>query len=124
MNLSTDPLSEANAEGAAAGTAPPGGSAQTDGPQGGQLVIWGTDVVVSECKDRFKAFVQTFVDPDAAEDERCEGMNTDEPLYLQKLEEVCVGSHSLFHCIIFFIPSFVNFFLFSCNFLSFTIFLC
>ncbi|MPC11434.1 DNA replication licensing factor MCM4 [Portunus trituberculatus] len=88
VNLSTDPLSEANAEGAAPGTAPPGGSAQTDGPQGGQLVIWGTDVVVSECKDRFKAFVQTFVDPDAADDERCEGMNTDEPLYLQKLEEI------------------------------------
>lgn len=88
VNLTTDPLSEANAEGAAPGTAPPGGSAQTEGPQGGQLVIWGTDVVVSECKDRFKTFVQTFVDPDAADDERCEGMNTDEPLYLQKLEEI------------------------------------
>ncbi|XP_050720890.1 DNA replication licensing factor MCM4-like [Eriocheir sinensis] len=87
VNLSTDPASEANAEGVA-GTAPLGGSAQTDEPQAGQLVIWGTDVVVSECKDKFKAFVQTFVDPDAEDDERCEGMNANEPLYLQKLEEI------------------------------------
>lgn len=51
-------------------------------------MIWGTDVVVAECKERFKTFVLQFVDPDAAEDERVEGMNTNEPLYLQKLEEV------------------------------------
>lgn len=45
-------------------------------------------MVVAECKDRFKTFVLRYVDPDAEEDERVEGMNTDEPLYLQKLEEV------------------------------------
>ncbi|XP_069188391.1 DNA replication licensing factor MCM4 [Procambarus clarkii] len=88
VNISTDPASESNAEGVAATSAPPGGSAQTEGPQGPQLVIWGTDVVVADCKDRFKTFVLRFVDPDAAEDERVEGMNTEEPLYLQKLEEI------------------------------------
>ncbi|KAG0725162.1 DNA replication licensing factor MCM4 [Chionoecetes opilio] len=87
VNLS-DPPSEANTDGAASGTAPAGPSVQTDGPMGGQLVIWGTDVVVSECKEKFKLFVLTFKERVIAEDERCDGMNTDEPLYLQKLEEI------------------------------------
>ncbi|KAB7499902.1 DNA replication licensing factor MCM4 [Armadillidium nasatum] len=60
----------------------------SEGPQGPQLVIWGTDVVVSECKERFKQFVLKFVDPDAEYDEKTNEMNEDEPLYLQKLEEV------------------------------------
>lgn len=53
-----------------------------------QLVIWGTNVVVNQCKEKFKRFVKTFVDPDAELDERMEGMDVNEPLYLQKLEEV------------------------------------
>ena len=57
-------------------------------PQGPQLVIWGTDVNVTECKDKFKTFILTYTDPEAEEDERMEGMNSDEPLYLQKLDEV------------------------------------
>ncbi|KAK4294833.1 hypothetical protein Pmani_032570 [Petrolisthes manimaculis] len=102
VNLSTDPASESAPDGAgggagsAAGGGPgsssaavaPGGSSQTEAPQGPQLVIWGTDVVVSDCKDRFKAFVLRFIDAAAAEDERFEGMNAEEPLYLQKLEEI------------------------------------
>lgn len=53
-----------------------------------QLVIWGTNVVVNQCKEKFKRFVKTFVDPDAELDERMEGMDVNEPLYLQKLEEI------------------------------------
>ena len=33
------------------------------------MVIWGTDISVQQCKTKFKKFVQTFVDPDAEEDE-------------------------------------------------------
>jgi DNA replication licensing factor MCM4 len=53
-----------------------------------QLVIWGTDVVVSQCKEKFKHFVQTFVYVSIAEDERFDGMDINEPIYLQRLEEV------------------------------------
>ena len=55
---------------------------------GPQLVIWGTDVVVSQCKDKFKRFIECFIDPSIEADEKFEGMDIDEPLYLQKLEEV------------------------------------
>lgn len=61
----------------------------SEGPQGPQLVIWGTDVVVSECKERFKQYVLKYIDPNAEYDEKTNEMNEDEPLYLQKLEEVC-----------------------------------
>ena len=54
-----------------------------------QLVIWGTDVVVGHCKDRFKHFIQRFIDPTVEMDEKFEGMDINEPLYLQRLEEVC-----------------------------------
>lgn len=52
------------------------------------LVIWGTDVSVAECKEKFKQFVLRFIDPNAEEDERTDDMNLNEPLYLQKLDEV------------------------------------
>lgn len=78
------PTSETAGDTAAA----PSEAAPTDSGAGPQLVIWGTDVVVSECKDRFKQFVLQFVEPEAEDDERTEQMNTDEPLYLQKLEEI------------------------------------
>ena len=58
---------------------------------GPQLVIWGTDVVVSLCKDKFKRFIESFIDPEIEADEKFEGMDIDEPLYLQKLEEVFVA---------------------------------
>jgi len=51
-------------------------------------VVWGTNVVVSQCKEKFKKFILRFVDPNAEEDERLEDMNLNEPLYLQKLQEV------------------------------------
>nr|CAD7265483.1 unnamed protein product [Timema shepardi]CAD7568690.1 unnamed protein product [Timema californicum] len=55
---------------------------------GPQLVIWGTNVVVSQCKEKFKRFVSRFIDPHAEEDERTETMDVNEPLYMQKLEEI------------------------------------
>lgn len=56
--------------------------------QGPTLVIWGTDVVVSRCKDKFKRFINNFVDTDADEDEQPEDRDSNEPIYVQKLEEV------------------------------------
>ncbi|XP_049816684.1 DNA replication licensing factor MCM4 [Schistocerca nitens] len=53
-----------------------------------QLVIWGTDVVVNRCKEKFKRFVENYVDPEADDDERTEGMDVNQPLYIQKLEEI------------------------------------
>lgn len=64
----------------------PSSEISTDG--GPQLVIWGTDVVVSHCKEKFKRFVCRFVDEDVEEDERFEGMNIKEPYYMQRLEEI------------------------------------
>ncbi|KAG5890474.1 hypothetical protein JTB14_013416 [Gonioctena quinquepunctata] len=52
------------------------------------LVIWGTNVSVAECKTKFKQFILRFIDPNAEEDERTDDMNLNEPLYLQKLEEI------------------------------------
>uniref|UniRef100_A0A336K914 DNA replication licensing factor MCM4 n=1 Tax=Culicoides sonorensis TaxID=179676 RepID=A0A336K914_CULSO len=53
-----------------------------------QLVIWGTNVVVNECKAKFKRFMQRYIDPDIANDEISEGINLNEPLYMQKLDEI------------------------------------
>ena len=61
----------------------------SDPNAGPQLVIWGTDVVVGQCKDKFKKFVIRFIDLDIKDDERFAGLNANEPLYLQRLEEVC-----------------------------------
>ena len=61
----------------------------SDDPNAGpQLVIWGTDVVVSHCKEKFRRFVERFVDNDVELDEKFQGMDINEPLYLQRLEEV------------------------------------
>ncbi|PSN29765.1 DNA replication licensing factor MCM4 [Blattella germanica] len=62
-------------------------SSETD-QQAPQLVVWGTNVVVSQCKEKFKKFVLRFVDPNPEEDERSDEMNLNEPLYLQKLQEI------------------------------------
>lgn len=62
-------------------------SSETDNAEN-QLVIWGTNVVISRCKEQFKQFILRYIDPEAEEDERIEGMNMNEPLYLQKLDEI------------------------------------
>ncbi|XP_037043019.1 DNA replication licensing factor MCM4 [Bradysia coprophila] len=78
VNVASDPL-EPIAE--AASTDP----GSVPGPQ---LVIWGTKVVVSECKEKFKQFLMRYIDPEAQQDEITENMNLNEPLYMQKLEEI------------------------------------
>ncbi|KAJ0174264.1 hypothetical protein K1T71_010410 [Dendrolimus kikuchii] len=44
-----------------------------------QLVVWGTDVAIAECREKFIKFVQRFVEPTAV---------SNEPLYELKLEEI------------------------------------
>ncbi|XP_059613524.1 DNA replication licensing factor MCM4 [Phlebotomus argentipes] len=66
-----------------------GSDVATESHAGGpQFVIWGTNVVVVECKKKFTRFVMRFIDPDADQDEISDGMNLNEPLYMQKLEEI------------------------------------
>lgn len=60
----------------------------SDPNAGPQLVIWGTDVVVSHCKEKFKRFICKYVDTNVADDEQFEGMDISQPYYLQRLEEV------------------------------------
>uniref|UniRef100_A0A667ZCM4 DNA replication licensing factor MCM4 n=1 Tax=Myripristis murdjan TaxID=586833 RepID=A0A667ZCM4_9TELE len=61
-----------------------------DGQNAGQrLVIWGTDVNVGTCKEKFQRFLQRFIDPNSTEDENA-GLDLNEPLYMQKLEEISV----------------------------------
>lgn len=53
------------------------------------LVIWGTNVVVSRCKEKFKNFLNNFVQPaDTEEDELPESEDDNSPFYIQKLDEV------------------------------------
>ncbi|XP_023699148.1 DNA replication licensing factor MCM4 [Paramormyrops kingsleyae] len=56
---------------------------------GQKLVIWGTDVNVGTCKEKFQRFLQRFIDPTSTEDENA-GLDLNEPLYMQKLEEINV----------------------------------
>ncbi|XP_033838072.2 DNA replication licensing factor MCM4 isoform X1 [Periophthalmus magnuspinnatus] len=56
---------------------------------GQKLVIWGTDVNVGTCKEKFQRFLQRFIDPNSTEDENA-GLDLNEPLYMQKLEEISV----------------------------------
>ncbi|XP_028409961.1 DNA replication licensing factor mcm4-A-like [Dendronephthya gigantea] len=69
-------------------TEPPAAAPTSDSTAGPRLVIWGTDVVVQETQDKFKRFLQQFID------ENAEGMGDDfvpnDPLYMQKLEEIHV----------------------------------
>jgi len=66
------------------------GGSEVGGAGGGapQLVIWGTDVDVNRCKERFKRFLERYIDPSVEQDEKFDGMDVDEPIYLQRLEEV------------------------------------
>ncbi|XP_074841906.1 DNA replication licensing factor MCM4 [Carettochelys insculpta] len=54
---------------------------------GQKLVIWGTDVNVASCKEKFQRFLQRFIDPSAKEEENI-GLDLNEPLYVQRLEEI------------------------------------
>ena len=51
-----------------------------------RLVIWGTDVVVSEAKDKFRKFINEFVDEEA--EELADGFDPLLPVYTQRLDEV------------------------------------
>ncbi|OXU23451.1 hypothetical protein TSAR_001635 [Trichomalopsis sarcophagae] len=84
VNIGGDPT---EAQGEVAPAAPVMTS-ESENNAGPQLVIWGTNVVVSRCKDHFKRFIQRFIDPEAENDEIPENMNVSEPLYMQKLEEI------------------------------------
>lgn len=61
---------------------------ETSGAGEPSLVIWGTNVVVSQCKMKFKNFLMRYIDPDAEQDEITENIDVNEPLYMQKLEEI------------------------------------
>lgn len=61
---------------------------ETSGAGEPALVIWGTNVVVSQCKMKFKNFLMRYIDPDAEQDEISENIDVNEPLYMQKLEEI------------------------------------
>lgn len=66
------------------------GGSEVGGAAGGsapQLVIWGTDVDVNRCKEKFKRFLERYIDPSIEQDERFDGMDVEEPVYLQRLEE-------------------------------------
>ncbi|XP_053323307.1 DNA replication licensing factor MCM4 [Spea bombifrons] len=54
---------------------------------GQKLVIWGTDVNVTTCKEKFQRFIQRFIDPGAKEEENV-GLDLNEPIYMQRLEEI------------------------------------
>lgn len=60
----------------------------SDPNAGPQLVIWGTDVVVGRCKEKFKKFIEKFVEENVEIDEVTQGVDASGPLYLQRLEEV------------------------------------
>lgn len=62
--------------------------AESGGPQ---LVIWGTDVVVSQCKTKFCRFINQFLQSD--EEDLGENMNVNEPFYLQELQQVRTEIH-------------------------------
>uniref|UniRef100_A0A1Y1KIS5 DNA replication licensing factor MCM4 n=2 Tax=Photinus pyralis TaxID=7054 RepID=A0A1Y1KIS5_PHOPY len=53
-----------------------------------QLVIWGTNVSVEQCKAKFKKFLMRYIALDAEEDEVSEITNVHQPLYMQKIEEI------------------------------------
>ena len=52
------------------------------------MVIWGTDVSVNQVKGKFSKFVASFVDEELADDEMFEGIDPNQPFYLQRLEEI------------------------------------
>ncbi|ETE68700.1 DNA replication licensing factor mcm4, partial [Ophiophagus hannah] len=65
----------------------PGDAIASEHCDGQKLVIWGTDVNVASCKERFQRFLQRFIDPTAKEEENI-GLDLNEPLYMQRLDEI------------------------------------
>ncbi|XP_058033645.1 DNA replication licensing factor MCM4 [Ahaetulla prasina] len=65
----------------------PGDAIESEPSDGQKLVIWGTDVNVASCKEKFQRFLQRFIDPTAKEEENI-GLDLNEPLYMQRLEEI------------------------------------
>lgn len=57
---------------------------------GQHMVIWGTDVVVEQCKARFTNFLQRFSSDDMDDDETLMDAGNHLPFYMARLEEVCV----------------------------------
>ncbi|XP_018783057.1 PREDICTED: DNA replication licensing factor MCM4 [Bactrocera latifrons] len=53
-----------------------------------QMVVWGTNVVVHQCKTKFKVFLMRYIDPDVERDEISENIDINQPIYMQKLEEI------------------------------------
>jgi DNA replication licensing factor MCM4 len=66
------------------------GSELGGAPAGPQLVIWGTDVEVNRCKEKFKRFIERFIDPSVEQDEKFDGIDIEQPLYLQRLDEISI----------------------------------
>jgi len=64
----------------------------SDGQGDPKLVIWGTDVVVSETKDRFRRFISEFIKNDE-EDAGHSEYDPTRPFYIQKLEEIVITEH-------------------------------
>merc|ERR1719357_1420521 len=52
------------------------------------VVIWGTDVSVTQCKVKMMKFVRTYINPEAADDETFAEFDPAKPYYLQRLEEI------------------------------------
>ncbi|CAG7717467.1 unnamed protein product [Allacma fusca] len=55
---------------------------------GPNLVIWGTNVSATEFQAKFKLFIKFFQDGAVDEDEMIEDFNQNQPLYVQKLNEI------------------------------------
>ncbi|KAG8133574.1 hypothetical protein E2320_011368 [Naja naja] len=68
-------------------TLAPGDAIASELCDGQKLVIWGTDVNVASCKEKFQRFLQRFIDPTAKEEENI-GLDLNEPLYMQRLDEI------------------------------------
>ncbi|XP_063075781.1 DNA replication licensing factor MCM4 [Engraulis encrasicolus] len=70
---------------------PPSGdnAVASDQAAGQRLVIWGTDVNVASCKEKFQKFLQRFIDPNGRNDDNA-GLDPTQPLYKQMLEEISV----------------------------------
>lgn len=65
----------------------PAGVMTSDQGTGPQLVVWGTDIVVSEAKAKFQHFLQRFIDLNGVPED---GIDLNEPLYMQRLDEVII----------------------------------
>merc|ERR1739844_47454 len=52
------------------------------------MVIWGTDVSVTLYKQKFRQFLEKFVDSEAGEDEKTDEFDPNQPLYLQVMSQV------------------------------------